>query len=88
MPKINGIAVATVRDLREFLSLVEALHGPEVIPYFWDDLDDKQFIPLRQITESSIERKMPPDHLFVALETYDPDPDGERRGPLSEFIDS
>jgi hypothetical protein len=60
MPKINGIAVATVRDLREFLSLVEALHGPEVIPYFWDDLDDKQFIPLRQITESSVERKMPP----------------------------
>lgn len=86
MPKIRNVPVVNVRELIEFLEEVARRHGDNVIPYFWDDFSDTGFVSALQLGQTTVDGKMSPDRKFVALETFDPDPDNELTEPLSSLI--
>lgn len=86
MPKISNIKIATVRDLIAFFEDVAVRHGDQVIPYFWNDPGDKEFVLLGQIERATVDSKMHSTRKFVSLETFDPDPDNERDVSLEQLI--
>lgn len=86
MIRIQNTPVATVRDLITLFEEVATKYGDNVIPYFWNDVGDKEFVLAEPIDRVEVDMKISQDFNFVALETFDPDPDNERAVPLSSLI--
>lgn len=85
MPKFNDTKVATVRDLINFLEDVARAYDDEVVPYFWNNTQDSEFVLLDQFS-LPVTRMVSPHGIFTAIETFNPDPDRESGKALSELL--